>query len=203
MIDMSEQRFVRAMALIDAANSEDPRREISAGKDWPKELLYSRRMSEMLERYVPEADDALKLAARAQHIQRWTKPRNDYPLGRKGYHQWRAALSRFHADTIASLLTRAGYGQEFIERITRMVGKKSLHTHPDSQLLEDVATMVFLEQYLSGFAAAHPEYDEAKWTELLRRVWNKMSSNAQRYVAAGKVKVPVSMVALLERAVSG
>ncbi|MEK7303301.1 MAG: DUF4202 family protein [Pseudomonadota bacterium] len=94
---MTQQRFDNAKALIDAANSEDPNRETSAGKEWPKELLYSRRMSDMLERYASDADDAMKLAVRAQHIQRWKSPRSDYPMDRKGYHQWRAGLNKFHA----------------------------------------------------------------------------------------------------------
>ena len=69
---MSEQisTFDRAIALIDDANSEDPNRVAVDGKDWPKELLYSQRMSDMLQRFMPEAEDAVKLAIRAQHVQR-------------------------------------------------------------------------------------------------------------------------------------
>jgi hypothetical protein len=131
---MTQQRFDNAKALIDAANSEDPNREISAGKEWPKELLYSRRMSDMLERYAPEADDAMKLAVRAQHIQRWKSPRSDYPMDRKGYHQWRAGLNKFHADTVAGLLAKAGYDEAFITRVAQAVGKESLKTNPDTRL---------------------------------------------------------------------
>ncbi|TAJ23115.1 MAG: DUF4202 family protein, partial [Rugosibacter sp.] len=68
--------FTRAMALFDAANREDPNQE--AGQ--PKELLYSQRMSDMLHRYAPEADEAVQLAVRAQHIRRWSVPRGDYPM---------------------------------------------------------------------------------------------------------------------------
>ena len=69
---MSQQQsaFEKTMALIDAANSEDPNRETVDGKDWPKELLYSHRMTDMQQRYAPDADEAMKLALRAQHIQR-------------------------------------------------------------------------------------------------------------------------------------
>ena len=106
---VTTQCFDKAKELIDAANSEDPTCETSEGKDWPKELLYSRRMSDMLERYAPDADDAMKLAVSAQHIQRWKSPRSDYPMDRKGYLQWRTGLNIFHADTIDILLVKAGY----------------------------------------------------------------------------------------------
>ena len=93
---MTQHRFDQAIALIDAANREDPSREICEGKEWSKELLYAHRMSQMLERFAPDADDAMQLAVRAQHIQRWKSPRSDYPMDRKGYHQWRATLNQFH-----------------------------------------------------------------------------------------------------------
>ena len=153
---MTKQYFDKAKALIDAANREDPNREASEGKDWPKELLYSHRMSDMLERYAPDADDGMKLAVSAQHIQRWKSPRSDYPMDRKGYHQWRAGLNKFHADTVADLLAKSGYENAFITRVTQAVGKKSFKTNPDTQLLEDVAGLVFLEHYLLDFVHSFP-----------------------------------------------
>ncbi len=57
------QRFERAIALFDAANGEDPRQDIGPdGTPCPRELLYSRRMTEMIERFAPEAPEAVKLA---------------------------------------------------------------------------------------------------------------------------------------------
>ena len=67
----SETSYQKALALIDAANSADPNRVQADGREWPKELLYSERMSDMLQRYAPDADEAMKLAIRAQHIERW------------------------------------------------------------------------------------------------------------------------------------
>ncbi len=66
--------YDKAVTLIDAANREDPNRVTADGRDWPKELLYSERMTDMLERYHADADDAMKLAIRAQHIERWKSP---------------------------------------------------------------------------------------------------------------------------------
>lgn len=199
---MTKQNFNKATELIDAANSEDQNREISEGKDWPKELLYSHRMSDMLDRYASDADDAMKLAIRAQHIQRWKSSRSDYPMGRKGYHQWRTGLYKFHADTIANLLVKAGYENEFIERIKQAVGKKSLKTSPDTQLLEDVSGLVFFEHYMHGFVGKHPEYDEEKWIEIISKTWNKMSARAHQFVLTGYINLPESLAALIKKSVS-
>ncbi len=196
---MSQHYFDKAIALIDAANREDPNTEFDNGKNWPKELLYAQRMSEMLERFAPKADEAVKLAVRAQHIQRWESPRSDYPMNRKGYHQWRAALCRFHADTAAKLLEKAGYDQTFATRVKQIVGKQSPNTNPDSQLLEDVAGLVFLDHYLTDFVADHPEYDETKWNDIIRRVWNKLSDKAHQFIQAGHVKLPDSKRHLIKK----
>ena len=200
---MTQQKFDTAIKLIDAANSEDPNREISEGKDWPKELLYSHRMSDMQQRFAPEADDAMKLALRAQHIQRWKSPRSDYPMDRKGYHQWRTGLYSFHADTVGALLAKAGYDEAFIERVKQAVSKKSLKTNPDTQLLENVTALVFIEHYMLAFAEKHPEYDEQKWLEIIRKTWNKMSDQAQQFALAGHIKLPETLVPLIQKAVSG
>ncbi|VAW80843.1 hypothetical protein MNBD_GAMMA15-1784, partial [hydrothermal vent metagenome] len=45
--------FKKAIELIDAANREDPNQETVEGKTCPKELLYAKRMSDMLRRYAP------------------------------------------------------------------------------------------------------------------------------------------------------
>lgn len=200
---MTHEKFDLAIELIDAANSEDPNQEMSEGKDWPKELLYSHRMSDMQQRYAPDADDAMKLALRAQHIQRWKSPRSDYPMDRKGYHQWRTGLYSFHADTVAGLLAKAGYDDEFIERVKLAVSKKSLKTNPDTQLLEDVTALVFIEHYMLDFAGKHPEYDEQKWLEIIRKTWRKMSDKAHQFALAGHIRLPEPLVPLIQKAVSG
>jgi len=70
------------------------------------------------------------------------------------------------------------------------------------QLLEDVAGLVFLEHYLTGFVADHPEYDKNKWNDIIRRVWNKLSGQAHRFVQAGHIKLPESTVDLIAREMS-
>jgi len=199
---MSLQQLNTAIELIDAANSKDPNIETSDGKDWPKELLYSHRMSDMLERYAPDADDAAKLYIRAQHIQRWKSPRSDFPMDRKGYHQWRSALYNYHAETVAALLVKAGYNDDFIERVKLAVSKKSLKSNTDTQLLEDVTALVFIEHYMLDFVNKHPDYDEEKWLVIVRRTWGKMSEKAHQFALGGHITLPESLVPLILKAVA-
>jgi hypothetical protein len=202
---MSDQQstYDKAVALIDAANSEDPNRQSADGKDWPKELLYSHRMSDMLERFVPDADDAMKLAIRSQHIQRWKSRRDAYPMDRIGYLKWRKDLYKFHAQTAADLLARAGYGEDVIGRVRQAVAKVDIKNNPDTQLLEDVTDLVFIEHYMLEFAGKHPEYDEEKWLDIVRKTWKKMSDRAHEFALSGGITLPEPLIPLIRKAVAG
>ena len=202
---MTEQQTLldRAMALVDAANSEDPNKVTLDGKDWPKELLYSQRMTDMLQRFRPDADAAQQLAIRAQHVQRWKSPRDAYPMDRIGYLQWRKELYKIQAETAVGLLQQAGYGEDVTDRVRAAVAKQRIKENPDTQLLEDVTDLVFLEHYLLEFAEKHPEYDEDKWLDILRKTWKKMSEDAQAFALSGSIKLPESLVPLIQKAVTG
>ena len=201
MLADSEQ-YAKAIALFDAANGEDPNLETEAGRQYPKELLYARRMSEMLERFSPDAPEAVRLAVRSQHIQRWKIPRKDYPMTPQGYQLWRTTLYRFHADTAGHLMKEAGYDDEMIARVKKVVGKRGLKVNPETQMMEDVVDLVFMEHYLAAFAAQHPEYDEAKWLDILRKTWKKMSP-AGHEAALSKIKLPEHLLPLIKKAVGG
>ncbi len=199
---MSPDTYNKAVSLIDAANAEDPNIEVADGQDWPKELLYSQRMSDMLERYKPETDEVAKLAIRAQHIQRWKSPRNAYPMDRAGYHQWRTDLYKFHAVTAAGLMAQAGYDEAALERARTAISKRKLKVNADTQLLEDIAGLVFIEYYMLAFAEKHPEYDEAKWIDIIRKTWKKMSGDAHVFALSGSLKLPESLVPLIQKSVA-
>lgn len=194
----NQECFSRAMALFDAANSEDPNQD----EGQPKELLYARRMSDMIARFAPDASEVAQLAVRAQHIQRWKVPRSSQPMNREGYHAWRTGLYTFHADTAGALMRRAGCDDAIIERVTKAVGKRGIKSNPDTQLLEDVANLVFIEHYMLAFANSKPEYDEAKWLEIIRKTWKKMSKNAQAFALSGKLRLPEPLVPLITQAIS-
>jgi hypothetical protein len=170
---LSTARFAEAFRLFDAANSEDPNREIDDhGQPIAKELLYAQRMTACLDRVAPDAPEAVQLAARAQHIRRWHIPRSDYPLTRPAYHQWRNALKKYHAELAGQLLAQAGYEAAMIERVQELLQKQRLKDDPETQLLEDVICLVFLEHYFLPFAAQHPE---EKVIEIVQKTWPKMT----------------------------
>jgi hypothetical protein len=201
-MSQKQSTYDKALALIDAANSEDPNQVTADGKDWPKELLYSERMTDMLGRYKADADDAMKLAIRAQHIQRWKSPRNAYPMDRIGYLKWRKDLYKIQADNAADLLLEAGYDDDTISRLRNAVAKKNIKGNADTQLLEDVTDLVFIEHYLLDFVAKHPDYSDEKWIEIIQKTWHKMSANAHEFALSGAVRLPESLVPLIRKAVS-
>jgi hypothetical protein len=201
-MSQKQSTYDKALALIDAANSEDPNQVTADGKDWPKELLYSERMTDMLGRYKADADDAMKLASRAQHIQRWKSPRTAYPMDRIGYLKWRKDLYKIQADNAADLLLEAGYDDDTISRLRNAVAKKNIKGNADTQLLEDVTDLVFIEHYLLDFVAKHPDYSDEKWIEIIQKTWHKMSANAHEFALSGAVRLPESLVPLIRKAVS-
>lgn len=199
---MNQQQFTRVIGLIDDVNNEDPNIELVDTQEWPKERLYSERMTEMLDRFKPDASDLLKIAVRGQHIQRWKSLRSDFPLGKQGYHQWRTNLYTFHAESVAELMVQAGYEEVEVDQVKSAVSKKGIKRNPDTQLLEDVAGLVFVENYMLAFALKHPEYSEEKWIGIILKTWNKMSDEAHDFVLAGKIKLPASLESLIIKALN-
>ncbi len=190
------ERFLEAVARFDRANAEDPNVETVDGASYPKELLYARRMSDALERFVPEASEVVRLAVRCQHIRRWTVPRDTYPAGRDGYRRWRSDLGRFHADTAGDILREVGYEDAAVGRVQALLRKERLKADPEVQLLEDVVCLVFLGHYLAPFAAQH---EEDKVVGILRKTWRKMSDRGR--AAAFDLDVAPELRALVTRAV--
>ena len=193
---MDQDRFSDAISRIDAANGADPESEEVDGRLIPKALMYGRRMSACLEDLAPDASEALRLAVRCQHIQRWKIPREDFPVGRLGYRQWRTELAWYHAQTAGSILRDVGYDDALVDRVQSLVRKERFKADPEAQTLEDVACLVFLRYSLPGFAEKHPD---EKLVDILARTWKKMS-DAGRAAALG-IALPPPLKSLLDRAV--
>jgi len=195
-----QERFNRTIASFDAANREDPNRELLDGRDYAKELLYAERMSAMLNRYVADASEPLQLAARCQHIRRWEIPRASYPMTRAGYYRWRMRLRDFHAEIAAAMLRQAGYDDDTIARVCSLVKKQSLQLDEEAQTLEDVIVLVFLESYLEDFVRTHSSYDEAKLIDILRKTLKKMSARGRK-AALTLIELPSSLLPTIRKAI--
>ena len=192
------RRFEEAIAAFDVANSADPNRDIVDGVEYPRELLYAKRMTAWLDRLAPGAPEIVRLAARAQHIRRWQIPRGDYPMNLQGYRKWRTDLGRFHADTAGEILREVGYNERSADRVKALLRKERLKVDPDVQLLEDVICLVFLDSYFTDFATKH---DEARLIDIVRKTWRKMSPRGHK--AALALTLEPALRTIVERALSG
>lgn len=112
-------------------------------------------MSAELGRLFPDASDALQIAARGQHVERWKLARSEYPEGRVGYLSWRKAQGEHHANVVMGLMAREGYDSEQVEAAGRMLRKQGIKRDAEVQALEDVICFVFLKWYFQPFAAKH------------------------------------------------
>ena len=146
-------RLEQVLDAIDRANAKDPNLIPDGNAQRPSELVYGKRMSETLDRFCSTASDHLRIAARAQHIERWTSARNSYPAGREGYLKWRTDLKSFHARRAGELMEAAGYDRADIDRVATLISKKAIKRDPEVQMLEDVVCLVFLKHYASEFIA--------------------------------------------------
>ena len=174
---METGRFVLAVSLIDQANASDPVWETWQDQAWPRTYLYGLRMTHWLLRLHPEATEIAFLAARAQHVCRWLVPRNRYPKGRRGYLEWRTYLYRFHAEKTAQLMVQAGYGEQDIAEVRRILMKRGIRRDPQVQWVEDAACLVFLQYYFAPFAS---DYPDEKIIDIVRKTWAKMSAEAHQ-----------------------
>ncbi|GGA74872.1 hypothetical protein GCM10008015_14440 [Flavobacterium palustre] len=193
---MTTTPFQLASQWIDAENAQDPNIEINESISFPKELLYSNRMYEKLMDFFPNASEEVQIAAKAQHICRWKIARESYPMDRVGYLKWREDLKKFHAKTTAEILEKAGYSPEFIDRVSFLIEKKLLKKDQETQLLEDVICLVFLEHYLEPFVEKH---DTEKLKNIILKTWNKMSENGHQ--AALKINYSPANLQLIKDAI--
>jgi Domain of unknown function (DUF4202) len=192
---LDKDRFEKAITTFDAYNLNDPHQEQLNGSLVSKEVLYAERMSKRLDDFYPAAPTHLKLAAHCQHIGRWEIPRESYPMDRKGYLQWRNVLKTHHANLAEQILRSCRYDDDTIGKVKALLLKKGLQSNPDTQVLEDVICLVFIEHYLDDFAEKH---EPQKVVDVLRKTLKKMSPRAIE--AAGCITVSERIKILLHQA---
>ena len=192
------ESHARARDHIDAAHAADPAR---AADGRPAELVYADRMEHWVAQVAAEPTPLLRLAARCQHLERWSVPRASFPLDKAGYHAWRRSLYLKQADRARALLVAAGVPAAEAGEVFTWVSKTGLKTNPGTQALEDAACLVFLETEIEAFAAQHADYPREKFIDILRKTWRKMSPRAQDL--ARSLALPPSIAALVKDALSG
>lgn len=195
---MTDARFEAAISRFDALNAKDPNLELESGGSRPRQLVQAERLAAWVERLEPNASEALRLAARCQHLERWAIPRERFPEGRAGYLRWRTELGRFHADRATEILRDVGYPDELVQAVRKIVLKQNLRSNPDSQRMEDALCLSFLEHELASFARRYPL---EKTVDILRKTWRKMSPRAHELALA--LELPEDVRRLVEAALQG
>jgi hypothetical protein len=194
----NELRFTQTMFEFDKVNAADPRQVNNEdGQTVAYEVLYANRMSQMLKSFKQDASEALQLAARSQHIERWMLARDSYPMDRKGYLQWRSDLKLRHAARATEIMLAQGYDVTLCERVAALLKKEKLKSDDESQALEDVICLVFLQYYFGEFSKAH---DEAKIIDIVQKTWRKMSEEGHQ--AALALPLSAEQTALVVKALS-
>ena len=139
----------------------------------------------------PFGDEHLpKEYAYSLHMTRWL------------YYQWRQACGRMHGRRAAEIMAECGYPQEECERVETILTKRELRQDADTQLLEDVACMVFLEKYFADFYEEKADYDREKWLRIVRRTWGKMSPRGHEAALKLAEGMPAHLLELLQEALA-
>lgn len=193
----SSTQYIAAIELIDQAYQEDPNTEILEGTSYPSEYLYAQRMVEELRVFKPNASETELLAARCQHLNRWDIPRANYPDGRKGYHNWRTYLYNYQAQKATEIMALVGYDEKSMDEVKAMVSKVHIKLNEQTQLIEDVACIVFLKYYIQAFVDKHKN-DEVKLVRIIHRTWGKMSEKG--HAAALQLNIPDYIMKLITKA---
>ena len=71
------------------------------------------------------------------------------------------------------------YDDDTIAEVQTLLMKKELHSNANTQMLEDVVCLVFLEHYLEDFTKKH---SDEKVVDILRKTMRKMSVDGKKAV---------------------
>ncbi|MBI2885204.1 MAG: DUF4202 domain-containing protein [Candidatus Omnitrophica bacterium] len=169
---MIPSRLDAVLRRIDELNRQDPNTDVVAGASQPHELAYAQRLTDWVLRLNPNASEILRIAARGQHVQRWTIPRSRYPMNRAGYLKWREVLKAFHIETVQRLMRESGYDEASCAQVGLIMSKKALGADPDTQTLEDALCLVFLETQFDELRRKTPD---DKMRVIVQKTWLKLS----------------------------
>ncbi len=104
-------------------------------------------------------------------------------MTRAGYLTWRAKLKAQAAAQVAELLGSPAIDPPLppadVERVAALIRKENLSKDEETQVLEDVACLVFLDDQFDDFEKK-PEIGEDKIVGILKKTWVKMSPKGQQ-----------------------
>ena len=104
------------------------------------------------------------------------------------------------AERARQILLEAGVSPAEADDAATWVSKTGLKSNPGTQTLEDAAVLVFLESEILRFHGQHADYPRAKFVDILRKTWRKMSPRAQD-LARG-MELPEAVASLVREALA-
>lgn len=103
-------------------------------------------------------------------------------MTRAGYLTWRAKLKSLAATQVSELLASPSIQPPIpaddIARVAGLIRKENLTTNEETQVLEDVACLVFLDDKFDAFEK-ESGIEEEKMVGILRKTWGKMSEEGR------------------------
>lgn len=194
-IFIMSDKFEDALKAINLAHKKDPNKEELGAEIYSSEWLYAKRMQDTLKKIYPKANQGLVLAASCQHLYRWEIKRSDYPNGKIGYYKWRNYLVEYQANKAEVILKECQFDTASIQKVIDIMKKENIHKLEDSQKLEDIVCIVFLEHYMEPFAA---DKTDEHLIQIVQKTWNKMSENGKK--EALKLNLPLRTKKIVEAA---
>jgi hypothetical protein len=104
-------------------------------------------------------------------------------------------LKFHHARIAEGIMLACDYDVHTIEIVKFLLLKRELQQNPETQLLEDVICLVFIEHYLADFAAQH---EPEKVVDIVRKTMKKMTHRA--IVATSSLNLSNDVKDILQKA---
>ena len=98
---------------------------------------------------------------------------------------WRTFLKKRQAELASQVCADNGLSEEEIERVAHLIRKEDLKSDSETQILEDVACLVFLDDQFAEFEKQH---EEGKIIDIIKKTWRKMSDRGHELA----LQVPMS-----------
>lgn len=108
-------------------------------------------------------------------------------MTRAGYLTWRTKLKAQAARQVAELLASPSIDppipQGDRDRVASLIRKENLNSDEETQVLEDCACLVFLDDQFDDFESKS-DLDEAKMIGILQKTWGKMGEKGRELALA-------------------
>ncbi|KAL6751171.1 hypothetical protein V8C86DRAFT_2784137 [Haematococcus lacustris] len=134
----------KALALIDEANSKDPRQVLWEGERVGYRLLFSRWLTEWVTRLDPQAPDELIILARGCNVESWRLAdikRDNYPPNSQGVKMWESDKRKAQANMLLDLVKQAGYGPASLRVLEEVMLERDVPDPRDIRLHDLVAPL--------------------------------------------------------------